>query len=72
VDRTRFLHVHGVDPEKWAKRHGIEPFKGPCGGCGMILSTTVPFAYRHMRGLLAPKCECGYEGTPYCVVGFMT
>lgn len=65
--RRRFLSVHGVDPRKWAERHGITPFAAKCTVCGRELVTTVPIAFKSWRGLAAPKCECGNEDTPYCV-----
>lgn len=68
MDRRRFLIVHGADAARWAKRFGIEPFSHPCRRCGALLTTSVPFAYKTLRGLLAPSCACGNQGTPYCMV----
>lgn len=69
LDRDRFLLVLGQDPEAWAARFGIEPFTHPCDGCGEPLSTTLPFASGELRGLIAPRCACGNDAPPYCVVG---
>lgn len=68
MDSSRFLYLHGVDPEAWAKRHEITPYTGPCGQCGRELTTSLPFVQGTLRGLRAPPCECGNEQTPYCVV----
>lgn len=72
--RSTWLFLHGGSAERWARRHDIEPFSWPCHDCGAQLTTTIPFAIPNskMRGLVAPKCECGNEGTPYCIVGFIT
>lgn len=67
--RTSWLVLHNGDQERWSRRHGIERFSYPCSDCGMVLTTTIPFASGEMRGLVAPKCVCGNEGTPYCIVG---
>lgn len=69
--RTSWLVLHNGDPERWARRHAIEPFSHPCSDCGAELMTTIPFMVRYseMRGLVAQKCVCGNEGTPYCIVG---
>lgn len=64
----RMKRVFGVDAESWARRHGITPYTGPCQECGRERTTSVPFADGDLRGLIAPRCECGHEGTPYCVV----
>lgn len=70
--RTSWLVLHNGDPALWARRHGLEPFSHPCRDCGIVLTTTVPFAAGEMRGLVAPRCACGNEGTPYCIVGVLT
>lgn len=71
MDRRKFLLGLGVDPKAWAAKHGIEPFSRPCEECGTEMVTTIPFALREMRGLIAPRCKCGSNNTPYCVVGFL-
>lgn len=68
MDRAHFLRVLGADPERWAARWGLLPFRSPCLGCGRIMETTVPFAWRDYRGLIAPSCVCGEPNPPYCVV----
>lgn len=68
MNRSRFLVVLGANAARWAARYGIEPFSQPCSKCGALLTTSVPFACDSLRGLLAPRCECGNEQTPYCVV----
>jgi hypothetical protein len=66
---TVFLIAHGVDPGRWARRHGIEPFTVPCDGCGQPKTTTLPIARGALRGLLAARCGCGDPSDTYCVVG---
>lgn len=68
MNRHRFLVVFGMDADHWAARYGIEPFDVPCHVCGERLTTSQPFAYDSLRGLLAPRCVCGNDETPYCVV----
>jgi hypothetical protein len=68
VTRDRFLLVLGQDPTEWARRYGLEPFTVPCHACGRELTTSVPFFYGQLRGLLTPTCECGAENRPYCLV----
>lgn len=63
-----FVAVLGVDPTRWAKRYGIEPFSHACSSCGQLLTTSIPIAFESLRGLLAPTCSCGDENTPYCFV----
>jgi hypothetical protein len=67
-NRKRWLLVHGVTTEAWAKRWDIEPYTRPCSECGQGLTTTEPFAVGDLRGLKCPTCPCGNERTPYCVV----
>ncbi len=66
--RSRFLRVYGINPEKWAAQHDLEQFNYPCSACGAMLTTSIPFAYETFRGLVAPKCACGNESTPYAIV----
>lgn len=66
--RATFLLVLGADPERWAKRYGIEPFTHPCIVCGESCTTSIPFAARGFRGLIAPRCACGHRTTPYALV----
>lgn len=68
MDRSKFLIGHGSSANAWAKRYQIEPFSHPCGDCGTTLTTSLPFAHRHLRGLIAPVCDCGNDRTPYAVV----
>ena len=65
MTRERFLVVHGVTAEQWARRYDIEPFSHPCSKCGRTCETTIPFAHGTLRGLMSPPCECGNELTPY-------
>jgi hypothetical protein len=53
------LVVHGVSVEAWTKRHGVTPFTSPCGNCGRVLTTSIPFVRGTLRGLMSPSCECG-------------
>lgn len=68
LNRKRFFVVHGVDAATWAKRYDLEQYTCPCSECERPLTTSIPFASGQLRGLVAPKCECGNESTPYCVV----
>lgn len=62
------LIVHGVTADEWTQRYGVEPYSHPCSRCGLVLTTTEPFAKGTLRGLRAPTCSCGNERTPYVVV----
>lgn len=64
----RFLIVHGMDAEKWAKRYDLEPFSHSCSKCGVMLTTTLPIALGQLRGLMAPRCDCGNQESPVYVV----
>ena len=68
LSRSRFLVIHGADPQRWARRWDLEQYTRPCSRCGAMLTTSIPFASGTLRGLKAPPCECGNERTPYCVV----
>jgi hypothetical protein len=68
MNPARFFVVLGTGAAQWAARYNIEPFSVPCDLCGAEQSTTQPFAYQSFRGLVAPKCQCGSDSTPYCVV----
>jgi hypothetical protein len=68
MNRDRFLLVLGANPTAWAARFEIEPFTAACRRCKRALTTSQPFAYGQLRGLLAPPCACGNKNTPYCVV----
>lgn len=67
-DRSKFLIAHGVNADKWAVRYNIEPFSHPCGRCGTVLTTSIPFASGQFRGLIAPQCSCGNERPPCAIV----
>lgn len=68
-DHTKFLLIHGVDPAKWYQRFNIDPVTSPCGQCGTLLTTTIPFACGQYRGLISPQCACGTTDSPlYCFV----
>ncbi len=66
LDYKHILVASGVNPEKWARRFGLEPFTCPCQGCGSPRTTSVPFATKTLRGLVAPACKCGEKFNPYC------
>lgn len=68
VDVSKILVPHGVSPESWVKRYGLEPFHCPCQQCGSVLITNIPFACQSLRGLISPPCACGEKHRPYCVV----
>lgn len=61
------LHLVGVDVRAFMRRWGVEPFTSPCSGCGEPMTTTLPYARETTRGLIAPRCPCGSEDTPYCI-----
>lgn len=67
-ERSRFLLVLGADPKRWAARFGIRPFTHPCGRCGRMLTTSIPFACGTFRGLISPQCLCGNDRPPYGIV----
>jgi len=62
------LTVLGATAEQWTARYGVQPYSHPCSRCGLVLTTTEPFAKGTLRGLRAPTCRCGNERTPYVVV----
>ena len=69
LPREGWIFPVGETVESWAKRYGIEPLTCPCPRCGVDVTTTVPFAKKTLRGLVAPPCEkCGNTSTPYCMV----
>src|SRR5690606_35019746 len=68
MTRSRFMLLLGVDPVRWSTRYDIEPFSHPCDTCGTLLTTSIPFAFESLRGLVAPTCRCGNDRTPYCLV----
>lgn len=68
LPRERFLRLPGQSAENWAWQYGVEPFSVDCIGCGVELTTSIPFACGAYRGLVAPECECGDEFPPYAVV----
>lgn len=68
MNRARFLIVHGMDAHRWIRRYGLEPFTVDCSGCGAARTTSIPIAYRQLRGLIAPQCACGSVDRPYCFV----
>jgi len=69
MNRSRFMIVaHGVSAKRWIQRYGLEPFTVPCTDCGALLTTSIPIAYRQLRGLITPQCSCGSSDRPYCFV----
>lgn len=69
VDLDRVIVPVGTTAEEWTEKYGVEPFTAECYKCGQPQTTTIPFAFEQLRGLMAPKCECGHPYSPYCVVG---
>jgi hypothetical protein len=69
IDRSAFLRVPGADPERWARRWGLEIVTAPCQECGAERRTDVPIAGGTLRGLESSPCKaCGdASGVPYCV-----
>lgn len=68
LPQHRFFRIYGVNPNAWAKRHDIEPHRGPCERCGTERTTSIPFVYKRAYGLLTPPCACGEVEGPYCIV----
>jgi hypothetical protein len=68
MNRGRFLFFYGIDTMLWVERYGMEPFHSKCSSCGAPTFTSIPFVTGEYRGLIAPKCGCGNEKTPYCFV----
>lgn len=62
------LLIYGITAAAWTKRHGVEPFTTPCYKCGAPQTTSVPFVQGTLRGLTAPKCDCGHPRPPYAMV----
>jgi hypothetical protein len=62
------LIVFGISAARWTERYGVEPFSHPCSECGRTLTTSLPFVQGALRGLMAPKCECGNDRTPFGLV----
>lgn len=62
------LYIYGVTAEEWTRRFGVEPFSHPCYVCARVLTTSLPFVQGTLRGLQAPRCECGDEQTPFAMV----
>ena len=48
-----------ITSEKWCKIHNIEPATHKCCKCGVLQTTTIPFADKDWRGLQAPLHRCG-------------
>lgn len=68
MNKQFFLLLHNEDPALWAERFQIEAFEVRCKECKEILKTTIPFFTKEFRGLISPKCTCGNNDTPYCLV----
>ena len=68
MNRAKFLVIHGVTAEAWINRWDLVPCTYPCSECGRDCTTSIPFAYKTFRGLMAPPCSCGNDRTPYCLV----
>lgn len=57
-----------TDPIAWAARWGLRPFPVKCQKCGRDTVMNIPWASGEWRGLRSPRCVCGHEGAPYCMV----
>lgn len=68
MNKQTFLLLFNEDPIFWAERFQIEAFEVNCKDCKEILKTTIPFFTKEFRGLISPKCICGNNDTPYCLV----
>ncbi len=76
MNRERFVRILGMsdaEVDRWAKRHGLEPFTHPCYVCDRPCTTSIPFVVQRtgyrLHGLIAPVCECGHPTPPYEIVG---
>lgn len=69
LPRAQFIRLVVGSSEAFERRHGLQRFIAPCQECGQPLATTQPFACGKLRGLIAPRCACGNDVTPYGVVG---
>ena len=57
------------EAEEWAIKYGLEIKSCACQNCGVTLWTTIPFASKFLRGLIAPTCDdCGNESTPFTYI----
>lgn len=61
------LVIHGQDLMEWCKKWGLRIVEAPCK-CGRTLFTTLPFVCGPRRGVIAPQCECGHYGMPFCMI----
>jgi hypothetical protein len=69
ISSDKLVQVYGADPDRWAKRHGLEPFSCKCHDCDRTKVTTIPVAAPDgIRGLMAPPCPCGSPAKTYCIV----
>lgn len=39
---TRYVVVHGIEPDVWAQRYDIEPFETSCPDCGALAKSSIP------------------------------
>lgn len=65
---TRYVVVHGIEPDVWAQRYDIEPFETSCPDCGALAKSSIPVAVGELRGLMVPPCPCGSRNRAYCLV----
>jgi hypothetical protein len=47
--------------EEWAKRYDLHVVTETCRKCKLVFTTTIPYAYKSKRGLMAPLHECGRD-----------
>jgi len=55
----KLLHYPQVDVKKWASYYGLRLNPCPCDKCGKLIDFTIPYLYKHWRGVYATPHECG-------------
>lgn len=66
--KDAYVEVHGVDPEKWAKKHGIDLTNtvSECYRCKRPRKPTIPIVQGKTYGMISAPCECGHDSAaPY-------
>ena len=58
----KYFTAPDLDLNTWMEKYGLEVKESPCLQCKMIRKTTVPAFGKTWRGLVAPTCECGFDG----------
>lgn len=50
-----------VNVEKWCERYGLTVKTRPCLQCGILQTTSIPWASGEWRGLVSTKHACGED-----------